>query len=143
MKKQKANENGITLVALVVTIIVLIILAGISVGAIIGDNGIIAKSKEAKDEAEKMQNSTAQDRESLYGEIVGEKNQYEEAGTVGVNLELEKETDTSIIATASATDTKSEIISYTFYIRKITENDSAYVIIKKSDKLTNTATCGN
>lgn len=143
MKKQKANENGITLVALVVTIIVLIILAGISVGAIIGDNGIISKSKNAIDEAEKMQNSTAQNRESLYGEIVGDKNQYEEAGTVGVNLELEKETDTSIIATANATDTKSEIISYTFYIRKITENDSAYVIIKKSDKLTNTVTCAN
>ena len=37
---------------------------------------------------------------------------------ISKHLELEKETDTSIIATANATDTKSEIISYTFYIRK-------------------------
>ena len=125
------------------TIVVLIILAGISIRAIVGDNGIISKSKEAKEEAGKMQNSTAQDRDSLYGELVGEKNQYEESGTVGLNLQLEKQTDTSIIATANATDTKSEIISYTFYIRKITENDSAYVTIKKSDKLTKAVTCSN
>ena len=142
-KNRTKNENGITLIALIVTIVVLIILAGISIGAIVGDNGIISKSKEAKEEAGKMQNSTAQDRDSLYGELVGEKNQYEESGTVGLNLQLEKQTDTSIIATANATDTKSEIISYTFYIRKITENDSAYVTIKKSNKLTKAVTCSN
>ena len=142
-KNRTKNENGITLIALIVTIVVLIILAGISIRAIVGDNGIISKSKEAKEEAGKMQNSTAQDRDSLYGELVGEKNQYEESGTVGLNLQLEKQTDTSIIATANATDTKSEIISYTFYIRKITENDSAYVTIKKSDKLTKAVTCSN
>ena len=142
-KNRTKNENGITLIALIVTIVVLIILAGISIGAIVGDNGIISKSKEAKEEAGKMQNSTAQDRDSLYGELVGEKNQYEESGTVGLDLQLEKQTDTSIIATANATDTKSEIISYTFYIRKITENDSAYVTIKKSDKLTKAVTCSN
>ena len=44
MKKQ----NGITLVALVVTIIVLIILAGISINLILGDNGIITKASDAK-----------------------------------------------------------------------------------------------
>ncbi len=46
MKKQK----GITLIALVITIIVLLILAAISVVALIGDNGIIAKAKRAKEE---------------------------------------------------------------------------------------------
>ena len=75
-KNRTKNENGITLIALIVTIVVLIILAGISIGAIVEDNGIISKSKEAKEEAGKMQNSTAQDRDSLYGELVGEKNQY-------------------------------------------------------------------
>ena len=90
-----------------------------------------------------MQNSTAQDRDPPHGELVGAKNQYEESGTVGLDLQLEKQTDTSIIATANATDTKSEIISYTFYIRKITENDSAYVTIKKSNKLTKAVTCSN
>ena len=50
MKKQ----NGITLIALVVTIIVLIILAGVSINLVLGDNGIITKSKEAKTQTEKQ-----------------------------------------------------------------------------------------
>ena len=48
MSKLKRNEKGITLVALVVTIIVLIILAGIAVSMTIGENGIFTRAKEAK-----------------------------------------------------------------------------------------------
>ena len=44
MKKNK----GITLVALVVTIVVLLILAGVSINLVLGNNGIIAKAKEAQ-----------------------------------------------------------------------------------------------
>ena len=47
------KERGITLIALVVTIIVLLILAGISIGAITGDNGIINQAQTAKEETEK------------------------------------------------------------------------------------------
>ncbi|MGN1270091.1 MAG: BspA family leucine-rich repeat surface protein [Clostridia bacterium] len=44
------NKNkGITLIALVITIIVLLILAGISVIALIGENGLIAQSKNAEE----------------------------------------------------------------------------------------------
>ena len=46
------DKNGITLVALVVTIIVLILLAGVSVNLVIGNNGIIAKAQIAKKNAE-------------------------------------------------------------------------------------------
>ena len=46
--KEIRNQKGITLVALVVTIIVLIILAGISINLLLGDNGLITKAKEAK-----------------------------------------------------------------------------------------------
>mgnify|MGYP000700619331 CR=1 FL=1 len=42
------NQKGITLVALTITIIVLIILAGISISTLIGENGVITKAKEAK-----------------------------------------------------------------------------------------------
>ena len=42
------NNKGITLVALVVTIIVLIILAGISINLLLGENGLITKAQEAK-----------------------------------------------------------------------------------------------
>ncbi len=42
------NNKGITLVALVVTIVVLLILAGVSINLVLGNNGIIAKAQEAK-----------------------------------------------------------------------------------------------
>ena len=41
------NKNGITLIALVITIIVLLILAGVSLSITLGENGIIAKSQNA------------------------------------------------------------------------------------------------
>lgn len=46
MKKQ----NGITLIALVITIIVLLILAGVSIAMLTGDNGILTKAGIARDE---------------------------------------------------------------------------------------------
>ena len=39
--------KGITLVALVITIVVLLILAGVSINTVLGDDGIIKKAKEA------------------------------------------------------------------------------------------------
>ena len=48
MKKYLEQRKGITLVALVITIIVLIILAGVSINLILGDNGIITKAQEVK-----------------------------------------------------------------------------------------------
>ena len=44
------NRKGITLIALVVTIVVLLILAGVSISLILDNNGVIQKSKEAKRE---------------------------------------------------------------------------------------------
>ena len=46
--KQKKNENAITLIALVVTIVVLLILAGVSISMLTGENGIITQAQEAK-----------------------------------------------------------------------------------------------
>lgn len=54
----KRNERGITLIALVVTIIVLLILAGTSIAMLSGDNGILTnaqKSQSANKEAEAME----------------------------------------------------------------------------------------
>jgi surface protein len=42
------TQKGITLIALVVTIVVLLILAGVTVSLILDENGIIAKSKDAR-----------------------------------------------------------------------------------------------
>ena len=43
------KERGITLIALVITIIVLLILAGVSIAMLTGDNGILTQAKEAKE----------------------------------------------------------------------------------------------
>ena len=47
--KTKGNK-GITLIALVITIIVLLILAGVTISALSGDNGILTQAKNAKEE---------------------------------------------------------------------------------------------
>ena len=51
-----SKQTGITLIALVITIVVLLILAGVSINALFSDNGIIERAKNAQnkvDEAEK------------------------------------------------------------------------------------------
>ena len=45
--KMRKEERGITLVALVVTIVVLLILAGTALAMVIGEEGILAKASEA------------------------------------------------------------------------------------------------
>lgn len=52
MKRKAKNEIGVTLVALIVTIVVLLILAGITIGSITSDNGIIKEANSAKKSAE-------------------------------------------------------------------------------------------
>ena len=51
--KRILKERGITLIALVVTIVVLLILAGVSVNALFGNSGIIEKAKEAQNAMDK------------------------------------------------------------------------------------------
>ena len=63
------KERGITLVSLVVTIIILIILAGVSINLTLGKNGIITIAKQAKENTElaKIEEETALNE--LYKEI--------------------------------------------------------------------------
>lgn len=48
MKKILGDKRGITLVALVITIIILLLLAGIAIASLGGENGIFVKVKQAK-----------------------------------------------------------------------------------------------
>ena len=53
MKKiGKQKNNGITLIALVITIIVLLILAGVSIATLTGENGVLTKASEAGKQTE-------------------------------------------------------------------------------------------
>ena len=69
MEKQRKNtrrNRGITLIALVITVIILLILAGISIAELTG-TGIFAKAKEAKQkykDAEELENQRLADYEA-------------------------------------------------------------------------------
>ena len=58
----RKKNNGITLIALVITIIVLLILAGISIGMLTGENGILTKATQA---SEKYKIETAREKIQL------------------------------------------------------------------------------
>ena len=61
-RKNYSNQTGITLIALVVTIVVLLILAGVSLNAIFSENGII---KRAKDAQNKMDQAAENDQKGI------------------------------------------------------------------------------
>ena len=61
-RRNYSNQTGITLIALVVTIVVLLILAGVSINAVFGQDGIIQK---AKDSQNKMDEATQNDLDSI------------------------------------------------------------------------------
>ena len=71
-KKQKANDTkGITLVALVITIIILLILAGITISSLT-NTGIFEKAKEARDKTA----NAAENQAKLLNEYEEELNKY-------------------------------------------------------------------
>lgn len=62
-EKQRLEINkGITLIALIITIVILIIIAGVTINLSVGENGIFNKAKYAKEE---YSNSTAYEQEKL------------------------------------------------------------------------------
>ena len=72
------QEKGITLIALVVTIVVLLILAGVSISLVLNNNGVISKGKDAKNQyaeaqtnEEKQLNEVADWIDTKVGETTG------------------------------------------------------------------------
>ena len=55
IKKSLKTSNGITLIALVITVIVLLILAGISISMLSGDNSILQRATDAKTKSDEAQ----------------------------------------------------------------------------------------
>lgn len=77
MKTKFKNAKGITLIALVITIIVLLILAGVTIATLTGDNGILTQAGKAKDKTTEA--------ESI------ERVQVEVAGSYGIDGTIDKE----------------------------------------------------
>ena len=66
MKKQ----NGVTLIALVITIIVLLILAGVSIAMLTGENGILNQATKSVDQT--LVSEAKEDASLQYNELVSE-----------------------------------------------------------------------
>lgn len=78
MKEQEKrnNQEGVTLVALVVTIIILIILAGVSINLLLGENGIITQAQKAKEDTEQAKIEEEKALNSVYGYLNIDPNNY-------------------------------------------------------------------
>ncbi|MFR2534064.1 MAG: hypothetical protein ACLS95_02370 [Clostridia bacterium] len=63
------NTKGITLIALVITIIVLIILAGVSINALVGEEGLITKAQKAKADTEEAKKKEEQGLTEVLGKL--------------------------------------------------------------------------
>ena len=96
MKKLKNDrQKGITLIALVVTIVVLIILATVSILAVFGDNGIIARAQTAKDTHQKGkadETNTLDDYASYIGNYLDTKGGGDTSKDPTENWDLDKVT---------------------------------------------------
>ena len=97
MNNKEKRQKGITLIALVITIIVLIILAGVSIAMVVGDNGIILQAQNARRETEIadikekvqmdiLEKQTANKGNIAKGEFVGILNEYFEGVPTEENL---------------------------------------------------------
>ena len=65
ISKSKVKDAGITMIALVVTIVVLLILASITIGAITGENGILRNANDAKEQTEIGEEKEIVDRATI------------------------------------------------------------------------------
>ena len=64
-KRKMCEKSGITLITLVVTIIILLILAGITIATITRDNGIIKNANDAKEKIEIAEEKEIVDRATI------------------------------------------------------------------------------
>ena len=128
------NNKGITLVALVVTIVVLLILAGVSINLVLGNNGIIAKAKDAETKSAEASENDLKGMNGLVSEMEGALAGNGGAGGSG--------TDTKVPAEATAetapyfpdnTFTKKEgTIDTGLVIQEASGNEYVWVVVPKS-----------
>ena len=72
-KKKSLQEKGITLIALVVTIIILLILAGVTLNIVLSDNGLFSKTREAVEKYKQAQREEEEAIRELEKQLGGNK----------------------------------------------------------------------
>ena len=140
------NKKGITLIALVVTIVVLLILAGVTISLLLDENGIIAKSKDARTETRVSQIEDEVGMWKQHNFINKESNQAQEnADTMLANLisrklltEEEIDRDQELITIKKKDGTIVKEISYssvTINISKTLATEKSGVVILKVESV--------
>ena len=87
MKEKKKRIEGITLISLVITIIILLILAGVSIAMLTGENGIITQAQKAKTETE----NAAKNEAAIFDEYNNTLNNYINGESIPEGLEIGSE----------------------------------------------------
>ena len=113
IRNKQKKERGITLIALVVTIVVLLILAGVTITFVLGEGGILNMAKEAADKTKNAIANDQADMESLAGEI---KNILGEDGSGGADPSEEPEPE---LQTDGNYDEKGKVYKILFCKRRI------------------------
>ena len=103
-----SKENGITLIALVVTIVVLLILAGVSVNALFGNNGIIEKAKDAQNAMDKAKENDEKGINELTNWIDNQVNGTTGGGTTGGDDTSTTPKISTLVGTVVDKNTKAE-----------------------------------
>lgn len=112
MRNIRKKQEGITLIALVITIIVLLILAGVSISMLSGENGILRQSAHAKKNTERaleeekvglaaIDSMTNVDARVKYSELIKELNSQMGEGNYTINPEDESAERWEVISTKS------------------------------------------
>ena len=84
----KKKDKGITLIALVISLIVLLILASVTIAALSGNNGILTKAKEAKEKTEIGEEKEVVELATISAQM-GEK--YQSLNQVNLQKEIDKQ----------------------------------------------------
>lgn len=121
MKKQ----NGITIISLVVTIIILIILAGVSINLILGENGIITIAKQAKENTELAKIEEEIRLNELYDELKNENSSGISYDAIAKLVEFKKEIASAISDMGIATSEDADVSTMASNIRSISGASSA------------------
>ena len=108
-KRNYLKEKGVTLIALVVTIVVLLILAGVSINALFGNSGIIEKAKEAQNAMDKAKEND----EKQIGELTNWLDSQVNESAVGNDTPTKKPliTDSSLTSNDRITSESSTVIA--------------------------------
>ena len=136
MIKNKIKENrAITLIALVVTVIVLLVLAGVSISMLTGQNGILTRAAEAKT---KTENSEKQENEKMqrYEQTIAERDLPEtaEGQAKGTQIKSPAEYSNNVKAIADGNGNYFPLPEGAEYkgegvVNKVNENDNVGVVV--------------